>query len=347
MRKLVVLFLAAVLLAALPTAAEARRVRTRESWKKYTDAPVAYWLYVPPGKAPPRGRPLVVYLHGCTQANDAQAELAFGTRWNELAQRENFMVLYPIQNPYNFADPAALEGNGSGCWNWFLKQNLHRGAGEPQVIADLTNEIIAREQVDRRYVYAMGASAGADLVATLAATYPDVFKAVAMFAGCAYNVCSDLDGTDAHAELGGLEPPPAIVFQGDGDTLNNYAMGDTLRRQQVATHDLADDGEANGSVVAGPPEEHGAEPAEPTPGSGNVCVGEHSNWPCLSGATGWTIYPHTVEHYRNAAGTSVVDWWVIHGLGHNYPYGDTRATFTDPAGPDITTAAWRFFAAST
>ncbi len=82
MKKLVVVFLALVLLA--PTAAEARKVRSKESWRKYTGAARDYWLYVPPGKAPPRGRPLVVYLHGCAQNDDEQAALAFGTRWNEL-----------------------------------------------------------------------------------------------------------------------------------------------------------------------------------------------------------------------------------------------------------------------
>lgn len=345
MRRLLALLLAAVVLAAMPTAAEARKVRSKESWRKYAGAEREYWLYVPPGKAPRRGRPLVVYLHGCTQNDDAQAELAFGTRWNELARREGFMVMYPIQRDYDMERPETVEGNGGGCWNWFLDENMHRGAGEPKVIADLTQALIGKEQIDRRRVYAMGVSAGADMVATLGATYPDVFKSVAMFAGCAYNVCSDVNGTAAWAELSraGLKPAPTIVFQGDADTLNNLAMGDTLRRQQIATHDLADDGAANGSVVPASTEEVG-DTTVTNPASGNPCVGEHSNWPCASGVTGWTSYPYTVERYRNGAGAPVVDWWVIHGLGHNYPNGDTRATFTDPAGPDITTAAWRFFA---
>ena len=344
MRRLLALLLAALVLAALPTAAEARKVRSKESWRKYTGGERDYWLYVPPGKAPPRGRPLVVYLHGCSQNDDEQAELAFGSRWNELARREGFMVMYPIQRDYDMEHPETVDGNGGGCWNWFLDENMHRGAGEPKVIADLTQGLIKKEHIDRRHVYAMGVSAGADMVATLAATYPDVFKAVAMFAGCAYNLCSDVTGTAAWGELSraGLKPPSAIVFQGDGDALNNYAMGETLRRQQVATHDHADDGQANGSVALASTEEHG-DPSAMNPGSGNPCVGEHSNWPCLSGVTGWASYPYTVEHYRNAGGVPVVDWWVIHGLGHNYPNGDTRATFTDPAGPDITTAAWRFF----
>src|SRR6185312_13279245 len=49
--------------------------------------------------------PLVVVLHGCEQDADA---IAAGARWNELAEKEGFLVLYPNQqwgqNPYN-------------CWN--------------------------------------------------------------------------------------------------------------------------------------------------------------------------------------------------------------------------------------
>jgi poly(3-hydroxybutyrate) depolymerase len=75
------------------------------------------------------------------------------------------------------------------------------------------------------------------------------------------------------------------------------------------------------------------------PGGGNPCV-DHTGYPCAAGATGWPSYPYTVDHY----GGGVVDFWTIHGLNHDYPYGDTRSTFTDPAGPDITRAAWDFFA---
>jgi hypothetical protein len=39
----------------------------------------------------------------------------------------------------------------------------------------------------------------------------------------------------------------------------------------------------------------------------------------------------------------VVDFWIIHGLGHDYPGGDPAGSFTDPAGPDVTTAAYTWF----
>jgi hypothetical protein len=35
--------------------------------------------------------------------------------------------------------------------------------------------------------------------------------------------------------------------------------------------------------------------------------------------------------------------WLIHGLGHDYPGGDPRGSFTDPIGPDVTAGAWDYF----
>jgi poly(hydroxyalkanoate) depolymerase family esterase len=299
-------------------------------------APLDYWLYTPAGKPPRGGRPLVVYLHGCTQNNATDPQVAFGTRWNELAEKVGAVVLYPLQAPFNAADPTAVEGNGGSCWNWFLDKNMHRGAGEPAAIALLTKRVAERLQVNPRRTYVMGTSAGADMTNVLDVTYPDVFKAAAMFAGCAYAVCSDVHGDLAAQELArnGLKPSPAIVFQGGGDTLNNLAMGETLRLQQVQMRGL--------STTATTKEDHG-DPAAVNPGAGNPCVGPHGNWPCAAGATGWPSYPYSVEHYADASGRSVVDWWLIHGLNHDYPTGDYRSTFTDPAGPDITRAAWEFF----
>jgi poly(3-hydroxybutyrate) depolymerase len=50
-----------------------------------------------------------------------------------------------------------------------------------------------------------------------------------------------------------------------------------------------------------------------------------------------------VLHYVDAEGRPLVEHWVVHGLGHAYPNGNTNANWTDPLGPDITTAAYEFF----
>jgi poly(3-hydroxybutyrate) depolymerase len=60
---------------------------------------------------------------------------------------------------------------------------------------------------------------------------------------------------------------------------------------------------------------------------------------------GLKTYPYTVEHFADANGRSLIDFWVIHGMTHAYPDGDPRYGWTDPIGPNVTKAAYDFFMA--
>ena len=294
-----------------------------------------YWLYVPASMPPAGERSLVVYLHGCTQTGP---DAAVGTRWNDIADQHGFLVVYPEQSPAY---------NGTQCWNWFLPDHQSRGAGEPASIAGIASQVAAGHGVDPARVYVAGASAGADMATIVAATYPEVFAAVAPFAGCAYLTCADIAGTAAHAVMGTrARVAPAFVVQGTADPLNNGAMGETAVTQWVGTNDRADDGEANGSVPSNPSETEHRDVDERLVANvgtaGDVCV-RNKQFPCAAGATGWSAYPVTVRRYRGADDCVVVESWLIHGLSHDYPGGDPRGSFTDPAGPDLTAATWAFF----
>ena len=76
----------------------------------------AYRLYLPAAASRGDRLPLLVMLHGCGQ--DAQV-FAEGTRMNQLADRHDFIVLYPEQS---------RTANPLGCWNWFQPAAL-KGAG--------------------------------------------------------------------------------------------------------------------------------------------------------------------------------------------------------------------------
>ncbi len=54
-------------------------------------------------------------------------------------------------------------------------------------------------------------------------------------------------------------------------------------------------------------------------------------------------YTYTIEHYESEAGDRLIDYWLVHGLGHAYSGGSPKGTYTDPLGPDVTKAAYEFF----
>lgn len=335
-RHLVRLGLALALLSALWIGAPAEAKRGSGLSELRTDAARPYRLFVPSG--PPRnGRELVVALHGCTQTS---LDFAIGSRWPELAEARNFVVLFPEQ-------PTAE--NGMNCWNWFDPAQQTRDGEEPKAITDLALRVASEYRVDPSRIFVTGVSAGADMTAILGAVYPDVYAATAPFAGCAFATCADVSGTLAYQAMGDkARVVPSMVVQGTADPLNNLAMGETLIAQQVGTNDWADDGSLNASVTPDEPDHVDATDGDNT----QLCV-RNESYPCAAGATGWSGYPYTIERYRSG-GRVVVEAWIVHGLAHNYPGGrlqeddpatpeNDRTSFVDPAGPDITTAFYEFF----
>ncbi|MDP9101519.1 MAG: PHB depolymerase family esterase, partial [Actinomycetota bacterium] len=306
----------------------------------------SYDLYVPHSVAasPRRAVPLVVYLHGCTQtAQDA----ATGTRLDALAERKGFLVLYPEQlRPATSTAPVS-DGNGAGCWNWFLPQDQVRDAGEPATLAGMTRSVMARFRVDAGRVWLAGVSAGADMTTILGAAYPDLFAAIAPIAGCAYRTCSDLDGSAAYAAMGPrARELPVFIVQGSADMLNNVGMGATAVAQWLGTNDLADDGSANMSVSRQPASvtTRDLDASLVTGKPGDPCIANF-RFPCLGGALGLRTYPTTTLSYADAKGREVVRVLVIHGANHAYTGGDSRGTFVDPLGPDLTSLVYDFFQA--
>lgn len=274
-----------------------------------------YKLFRPSAeKMPSAGqRTLVVVLHGCTQDAD---DIARGTRFNEAAARDGFVVLYPEQP--ETAHPRK-------CWNWYEPGQIRRGAGEAAIIANLTLKIVREEGIDPRHVFLAGISAGAAMAANLAAGYPEVYAAVAFHSGLPALVANDVasalavmsKGPAESDELGALafhemgahaRVVPVIAFHGVSDPSVSVVNLRAIARQWVVANALA--------ARAKPPEPVEVHPAD------------HR----LSGL-----------RYVLSNGTVLAEAWRVEGLAHAWSGGSAAGSYADPGAPDATTMMLEFF----
>jgi poly(hydroxyalkanoate) depolymerase family esterase len=238
--------------------------------------------YVPDGL--PAGAPLVVVLHGCGQT---AAEYDRGAGWSTLAERFGFALLLPEQRRVN---------NGSGCFDWFQREDITRGQGEVGSIAAMVTAMIDTHRLHRRRVYVTGLSAGGAMTAALLATYPDLFAGGAIIAGLPFASATSVpeafgvmrqgrirsarelgDRVRGACEYRGIWPTVSI-WQGTADTTVNPVNAEELRKQWADVHDIA-----------------GAAPKESV----------------VDGAT------HRV--WRSSEGRPVLEQYLIPGLGHATP----------------------------
>jgi poly(hydroxyalkanoate) depolymerase family esterase len=124
--------------------------------------------------------PLVVVLHGCGEIANNVAELS---RWNKLADLNNFIVLYPQQK---FANNPDL------CFNWFTERNIEKGKGECESIFQIIAYTRLHYAIDSNSICIAGISSGTSMSVVMAATYPGLFSHAAIFAGEAYKIAEIL-----------------------------------------------------------------------------------------------------------------------------------------------------------
>ncbi|MDP9101357.1 MAG: alpha/beta hydrolase-fold protein [Actinomycetota bacterium] len=297
-----------------------------------------YFQYVPATLPPAGKRTLVVYLHGCTQTAEQALK---GVRWNELADSRHFVVVYPDQRiPSGAAD--ATDGSPAGCWNSGNGAVSARGTGELGSVAQITQVVARHYAVDSRRIYVAGISGGAMMASALAVVYPDLYAAVGHVANCAY-LCADAMGALSYQRMGSYaRVVPVIDIQGSADDVVTMGLEEESVQQWLSTDDWADDGQLNGSVSRVPSSLENRGLGAPSPRvPGELCLRDFPRNPCPGGLLG--SYPVTIRHYTSASGHELLQAWTIHGLMHNYSGGSTSGSFTDPYGPDITSALYAFF----
>lgn len=155
---------------------------------------LAMYRFVPAGL--PRGRPLVVLLHGCT---DTATNFSSSSGFEALATQRQFALLVPQQQVTN---------NVQLCFNWFDSGNQTRGAGEMQSIVQMVDRMVADVGSDSQQVFIAGFSAGAAEVVNVIATHPDRFRAAVVAAGVPFKCTESLLGSSAC--ISGVDATPQV-----------------------------------------------------------------------------------------------------------------------------------------
>lgn len=228
---------------------------------------------------------------------------------NAAAEANGLVVAYPGQTAAN---------NASSCWNWFQPSDQRRGAGEPAIIAGITEEIIRDFELDRSQIFVAGLSAGGAMAAVMAEAYPDLYAAVGIHSGLACGSATDV--VSAFTAMRGEGSPISrrrdpkdldaacqvrtIVFHGDADRTVHPSNADRI----VATTTPS----ARGGAVSKP-----------------------------GRSAGGLTYETTVLTDEN--GRPALEYWLVNGAGHAWSGGHADGSYTDPRGPNATTEMVRFF----
>lgn len=154
-----------------------------------------YVLHLPAGYDARRTWPLVISMHGAALWGAVQRDVS---RWNEVADREGIVVVYP----------SGAAGRGLRVW----------GRGDVPFIARLIDTLVARYHVDPARVYADGLSNGGGMAFVVSCALADRIAAVGLV-GAAH--------TMPWTWCRSTRPVPAIIFHGTEDRQIPYDGGRT------------------------------------------------------------------------------------------------------------------------
>ena len=161
-----------------------------------------YLLHVPPSYDRSKPTPLVISMHGAGGWPAQQMELS---GWNQLADREQFIVAYPSGD----------DGAGLRIWH------VERGPGlmrDVSFISALIDTVEATYTIDPTRIYANGLSNGGGMAFVLSCKLSDRIAAVGMVGAAQtlpFQWCTD------------RRPVPMIAFHGTADPMIPYDGGTT------------------------------------------------------------------------------------------------------------------------
>jgi poly(hydroxyalkanoate) depolymerase family esterase len=265
-------------------------------------------------------------LHGCRLDAEHMAAIS---GMNDVAEANRFLVVYPEQS---------RRANLLRCWNWFRPEHQERGAGEPSILAAVVGQIRSTYSVDPDRVYVAGVSAGAAMAVILAATYPDLFAALAVFAGAEFKAASTTSEGFAVMKRGGPDPTRQgqLAFE---VMRSGFAQAKRRRMPVIVFHGTADYRVAPVN----------ADQVIAQWGKTNACLAvEHAE-------TGFSLtervissevpggYAYQKHVYVEHDSRLLMEKWLVRGLGHAWSGSPKPSKYGDPKGPNASAEIWRFF----
>ena len=160
----------------------------------------SYLLYVPGSYDPATPTPLVVSIHGFAEWPAHQAQM---TRWNDLAEKTGFIVVYPSGTSFPKRWRTQVESGSDPM---------------PDVIfiSDLIDKLEGDYNIDPRRIYANGLSNGGGMSVLLSCVLSDRIAAIGTVSGAfsfPWSACP------------ASRPLPTIVFHGTADPIVPYLGG--------------------------------------------------------------------------------------------------------------------------
>ncbi|HEY8850864.1 MAG TPA: PHB depolymerase family esterase [Gemmatimonadaceae bacterium] len=159
-----------------------------------------YLLYVPKSYDRRTPTPLVISMHGAGLWGAAEKETS---KWNDLADKQGFIVVYP----------SGVGGKGVRIWRAEPGPGLMK---DVRFISELIDTLKTSYNIDSRRVYANGLSNGGGMSFALSCTMSNRIAAVGMVAAAQtlpWNWCTD------------HRPVPMIAFHGTADPEVPYNGG--------------------------------------------------------------------------------------------------------------------------
>jgi len=268
-----------------------------------------YLVHVPPSYERQERVPLLMVLHGCNQDH---VDMQTVTRFDELADRHGFIVVYPFITGYRGV-------RLRNCWGWWRSNDISRGRGEVEDLWNIINAVRRSHRIDADRIHVTGLSSGAAMAVAMAVVHSGKIASCAAVAGVAYG-----------ESIWALGKYPRVKQIGATVEEMREAMGPGHALTPLFIAHSADD-EVVGLRAANKLRDSWLECFDLDPGAANVTRGIHAQKPWL------------LTTYSDQDGAESLSYLVLKGYEHGW-YGGASGPFSVPDAPDVSSMIWSFFA---